>query len=250
MPSRIRTTSRYILGTLLVSGMAGCPADVAPTGSLPAPTITKKTEATEADPRVERDGEDLYPVKTVERAQAATRAPASGGVGSGRPDESNGMCRLYAPRLPEPQCCHNTAGFDAQFVQETCGFDVYLGESFDKTCGHYFASAEGKKSSFRLSQVATDTVASAVESHYRQPVMKKAPKPDDLGIPGVVRSRFGGWNWAFFAGWGTVRMLTWRDGVCADDKVKLVVEKLLTAAKPVKGAPRPLVPKPEYTAAG
>lgn len=238
-----------VLGLPLV---VACPAQIDPGASLPAPSLRKAPQATEADPRVEKRGEDLYPAKTIERHEARKRAGedavADGaGLGSGRPDETNGVCRLFAPKLPKPECCQTTLGFDVDLVKQACGMDVYLGESFQSSCGFYFLGDSGATKWMRLSNLAEDTVAAAVKTHYRQPAMQGAAPPDGIGVDGVVRSRHKGLNWAFLPGWdGAVRLLTWRDDSCSDEGMTKVVQKLVGAKKPSAGAKRALVPSAQY----
>lgn len=249
-------------GMLLVLGLAwtaGCPAQVEDAHALPAP-VRPPPEANEADPRVERVGEDLYPAKTIERHEALKRTDDGGepagddgeptkALGSGRPDETNGVCRLFAPKLPDPACCEAQLGFDVELVQQACDLPLYLGESFQQSCGYYFLNKANQQHYFRLSAVAEKDVASAIKTHYRQPVMQKAPPAQGMGVPGVLRSRLDGLNWAYLPGMDegdSVRLLTWRDGACSDEGLQTIVEKLLEAKKPAEGAKRSLVPKAQY----
>ena len=250
-------------GMLLMLGLAwtaGCPAQVEDVHALPAP-VRPPPQANEADPRVERRGEDLYPAKTSERHEALKRADDGGepadegggdpakGLGSGRPDETNGVCRLYAPKLPEPACCEAQLGFDVDVVKEACDLPLYMGESFQQSCGYYFLNKGNQQQYFRLSAVAEQDVRSAINTHYRQPVMKNAPPAVGMGVPGVLRSRLNGMNWAYLPGMDdgdSVRLLTWRDGACSEDGLKTIVEKLIAANKPAKGAKRSLVPSAQY----
>ena len=122
--------------------LLGCPSSTGhPYGDKQA---TPQPQVGADDPRVVvKDGE-LYTQKTIERAEE--RSPGSDdepGLGSGRPDETNGVCRLYAPKLPNPQCCVAELGFDVETVRAACGHDVYLGESFRQSCGYYFHHEEG-----------------------------------------------------------------------------------------------------------
>ena len=261
---------------LLLAWTVGCPAQVEDVHALPAP-VRPPPEAKESDPRVERRGEDLYPAKTLERHDSLKRlgddegghAPDGGGdgddaaaepagdggdappsgLGSGRPDETNGVCRLYAPKLPDPACCEANLGFDVEVVKDACNLPLYMGESFQQSCGYYFLNKANQQFYFRLSALAEKNVASAIRTHYRQPAMANAPKAIGMGVPGVLRSRLQGLNWAFLPGLGdgdSVRLLTWRDGTCPEEGLKTVVEKLVAAQKPPEGAKRSLVPSAQY----
>src|SRR5690606_25324703 len=93
----------------------GCPAKVptpeseAQAGRSPAGVpITD-----EDDPRVVRDSDDLY---VAEDAPRQTTARPS--LGSGKPDTSNGVCKLFAPKLPQPECCPQETGFDAEKIRQ------------------------------------------------------------------------------------------------------------------------------------
>jgi len=256
----IARTSALLM--LTVAWTAGCPAQVEDVRTLPAP-VRPPPEANEADPRVERRGEDLYPAKTIERHNALKRDADEGsepaadgdggeaptGLGSGRPDETNGVCRLYAPKLPDPACCEAQLGFDVEVVKQACNLPLYMGESFQQSCGYYFLNEGNQQHYFRLSSVAEKDVASAIKTHYRQPVMQNAPQAVGMGVPGVLRSRLNGLNWAYLPGMGegdSVRLLTWRDGACPEAGLQTIVEKLVSAKKPGKGAKRPMVPTAQY----
>lgn len=226
----------------LLALLAGCPADVDPTLAKPAKPAAPAVG--EEDPRVVKDGEDLYPVQTVERAEEKRRdaGDPGPGLGSGRPDESNGVCRLYAPRLPRPECCKAELGFDVETVKTTCGLDVYLGESFQGSCGYYFhqPSEPPNRSYFRMSFVAGNSPKAAADSHDRKlgersPGFASTPIP---GIEGAYWSGMDGVNWAFLPGWDTVRQLTWRDSICSRETIIPVIEQLVRAKQPPRNAPR------------
>lgn len=247
--------------------LLGCPVETAPQGAA-TPVSAQQPELTEADPRVVRRGEDLYPAKTLERADGLKRNPENveaasdppsalagselepqpnTALGSGRADDTNGVCRLYAPELPNPTCCEDNLGFDANLVKEACGLDQYLGESFQSSCGYHFRSKKGAGLWFRLSHLAEDNVSSAVRTHYRQSAMRDAPAAVSIGVDGVVLSRYRGLNWAFFGGWdGAVRLLTWRDGTCSRKGLETMLSRLVAAKKPDDKAKRTLVPSAQY----
>ncbi|MBC8072367.1 MAG: hypothetical protein IAG13_28855 [Deltaproteobacteria bacterium] len=231
------------LGLLL-----GCPTPVDPAATQPAKRSDPVLD--ENDPRVVREGEDLYAAEVIEKReqQAALAEPAATALGSGKPDESNGMCRLYAPELPKPECCNGEWGFDADVVQRGCGFDLYLGESFQYTCGYYFLKTGKLPSWFRMSFVAGDTPADAANTHDRK--LKRVAKDERLsstpvpGVEGAMWSTHDGLRWAFLPGWSRVRQLSWRGTDCSDEAMAKVIAQLVTAVEPPAGAQREgLVPR-------
>jgi hypothetical protein len=238
-----RSLRLAVLGLLF-----GCPTQVDPAATQPA----KRGEPVldENDPRVVREGEDLYAAEVIEKReqQAALAEPPPTGLGTGKPDESNGVCRLYAPELPDPECCNGEFGFDADLVQNACGFELYLGESFQYTCGYYYHRTAKPPSWFRMSLVAGDTPADAAANHDRK--LKRLAKDEKLsstpvpGVEGAMWSTHDGLRWAFLPGWSRVRQLSWRNTDCSDDAMAKVIAQLVTAAEPAKGSPRlGLIPK-------
>jgi len=240
----MRTLSRLpltVLGLLL-----GCPSATGnPYGE------QKKAPPPQAgadDPRVvEKDG-DLYTQRTIERAEEKSRdSDPEGGLGSGRPDETNGECRLFAPKLPQPQCCKAELGFDVETVKEACGYDIYLGESFRFSCGHYFHHDTGPRW-MRLSKIPETTPREAAEHHDRK--MQEAlgekyqgstPVP---GVEGAMWSRHEEYRWAFLPGWDNVRQLSWAAESCSDEGIKKVLAQIIAAKPAPEGAKRAsLVPK-------
>ena len=204
----------------------------------------------EADPRVARHAGDLYSRRDLERnlgpAGGAQEAEAPR-PGSGKPDESNGVCRLYAPRLPAPECCAVELGFDEAFVRKTCGYPVYLGESFHFSCGYYFLR-EGKPPAWmRLSFIPGKTPAEAAASHDRQlaRLAPSAPTAQPIpGVPGAFWSFHDGLAWAFLPGWDRVRQLAWRDEFCDRKAMIQVIGQIVRAKQPAPGSPRDgLLPK-------
>jgi hypothetical protein len=231
---------------LLFAGL-GCPAQVehAPRKSA-APPPPPPSTVEEDDPRVVKEGEDLYAAQTVER----TRDPEPEGTaaGSGKPDESNGVCRLFAPKLPEPECCAAELGFDVETVEEACGLDVYLGESFQGSCGYYFHDADAPDPPwFRMSFVDEPTAKDAVDSlvqrlRVRQQADARAKKIP--GVPGAWWTDYQGLAWAFIPGWTKVRQLAWRDRFCDDKGIAKIVAQLAAAKEPAPGDRRlGLVPR-------
>lgn len=237
---------RRILVAALVALIPACPSEVEHHYGRPSPQ--SPPEVAEDDPRVVRDGEDLYPAAVLERAEKTKRQDAGPALGSGKPDESNGECRLYAPKLPEPECCKSEYGFDAAVVQEACGHDLYLGESFQYSCGYFFHHAEsGTPTWLRLSFVPYPTTKDAADSHDTRMRNKKIPgfaSEPVPGVPGAYWSRHEDLRWAFLPGWSKVRELAWHETACSDDGMQKVIAQLVAAKEPPPNAERlALVPK-------
>lgn len=217
--------------------LLACPAKVSDAerkGGAPA--------VTEDDPRVVRDTDDLYP---AESAPNATKNVEGDGLGSGRPDESNGVCRLYAPKLPDPECCPFETGFDAERVKALCGHAIYLGESLQHSCGYHFLPTMdgGLPLAIRVSKTIADTAKDAADAHdermqYRlkNPEFASTPVP---GVEGAYWSAAEGIHWAFVPGWNSVRLVSWTDDACSDDAMAQVIGVIAAAKEPSKGAERP-----------
>ncbi len=230
----------------------GCPSHVDPASLVPRKEEPKPID--ETDPRVVKIGEELYPAEVAERleqkenAQAAPEPGATGSRGTGKPDESNGVCRLYAPELPNPECCNLEYGFDAQLVGDTCELDLYLGESFQLSCGYYFHEAGRQPFWFRAGFVSDGTAKDAADVHDRrlQQLTKNAGfhSEEVPGVPGALWSTHDGLRWAFLPGWDRVRQVSWRDEFCPPEKMSKVLAKMIVAKPPDRGAPRlGLLPK-------
>lgn len=225
--------------------LLGCPSEVN------VPTRPAKRAAPvvdETDPRVVRDGEDLYPVAAKARAEEKERPDEPSGLGTGKPDESNGVCRLYAPRLPNPECCKGEYGVDADFVAKTCGHELYLGESFQGTCGYYFHRTGDEPRWLRASFVEGATPEDAAKVHDTK--MKRVTKNDAFasepvpGVEGALWSRNERLRWAFVPGWDKVRMVSWSSETCTDDAAAKVLAQIAAAKQPAAGTPRQgLVPR-------
>ena len=241
----MRTHARFLvpLGGLLL----GCPTETgnpygAPKKATPAPQVTAD------DPRVvARDGE-LYTQRTIARADEKIREGNDDerGPGSGRPDETNGKCRLFAPKLPHPTCCKGELGFDVPTVKEACGYDVYLGESFHMSCGYYFHHDQGSRW-IRLSMIPETEPAQAADHHDRKMAATLGdayqPSTPVPGVPGAWWSRHDQYRWAFLPGWDNVRQLSWEERSCSDEGITTVMAQIIAAKRAPKGAPRPgLVP--------
>ena len=244
MRIRIRT---YAVVMPLCLSVAGCPSPVEHRyGVADEP---REPIVSEDDPRVAKQGDDLYPAEVVERAAAKGLPPQPrAGRGSGKPDESNGKCRLYAPKLPEPECCKPAFGFDVETVRDACGLEVYMGESWQNTCGYYFHTVDGRDTWFRASFINAKTAEQAALSQARQLREKVAatqlqvePVPGTKDAYWMTHDRFG---WAYMGGWPAVRQFAWREDACSAEGVAEVIAEMESAAVPPKGAERlALVPK-------
>lgn len=225
-----------------------CPAKV------PTPQAEDKSKPTspegvpiadEQDPRLVRDGDDLYALESAPR-QPSAPAPAPG---SGKPDTTNGVCKLFAPKLPEPECCPFETGFDAEKIKQICGHELYMGESLQQSCGYFFLpDMNGSLPvSIRAAKINQENLAEAVAAHDRRmakitknPAFASTPVP---GVEGALWSAADGLHWAFIPGWKWVRQVSWADGACPDDKMPEVLALMAAAAEPPAGAPRPMVPE-------
>jgi hypothetical protein len=232
-----------LLGAML--GASACPTEIDPASLAPKP-IAKPVD--ENDQRVVKDGEDLYPAATVERTAKAEPAPDGPAPGSGKPDESNGECRLYAPKLPEPECCKPEYGFDADVVQRACDLDLYLGESFQYSCGYYFHEEGSPPIWFRMSVLPDAKAKDAADTHDRKVrEISKNPSFASTAVPGVEGaywSEHDGTRWAFVPGWDRTRQLSWKRGTCSDARIVEILQQLVAAKPAPKGSKRPgLLPK-------
>jgi hypothetical protein len=240
---------RCLVALALPLLVVGCPAEVehVPRKATTPPPPPPPPVVDENDPRVMKEGEDLYAAQAVERTREAD--PAGPGLGSGKPDESNGVCRLYAPKLPQPECCATELGFDAPTVQEACGLDVYLGESFQASCGYYFHDEEHADGAwFRMSVIDAPTPKQAIDDHIeRLRARQKAQGVEAQKVPGVADAwwtQYDGLAWAFIPGWKKVRQLAWRDRFCSPDAIAKVIAKIAAAKEPAPGERRlDLVPR-------
>jgi hypothetical protein len=224
-----------------------CPAKV-PTPQAEAQSGPPSPEGVpvvaESDPRVVRDGEDLYATESAPRRP--TEEPA---LGSGKPDTSNGVCKLFAPKLPEPECCPFETGFDAERIKQICGHELYMGESLQQSCGYFFLpDMQGSLPvSIRASKINRDDLAGAAGDHDKRmaqitknPAFASTPVP---GVDGAVWSSADGLHWAFLPGWKSVRLVSWADGACPSEKMPEVLALMAAAAEPPPNAPRELLPK-------
>lgn len=234
---------------LLLAGLClGCPATVS-TPQTEAQSRPSTPEGVpvidENDPRIVRDGEDLYALESAPRPPSEPE-PA---LGSGKPDTTNGVCKLFAPKLPEPRCCPFETGFDAEKIKQICGHELYMGESVQHSCGYFFLpSTQGSVPvSFRASKIAEQDVLQAVADHdQRMARITKNPMFASTPVPGVEGARWSaaeGLHWAFLPGWKWVRQVSWTDDACPPEKIPEVLALMAAAAEPPPNAPRPMVPE-------
>lgn len=222
---------------LLASLLAACPqanqADPAATAAAPTPV---------SDARVIEVSGDLYPAKGGVVPPTTTPPPPSRGTGIS--DETNGKCRLFAPEMPNPRCCERQLGFDAAAVQTACDLKIYLGESFQGTCGYHFVADATKTGMpprwFRLSVVAEKTVEEAAAAHDRRTrkvdnYVAMAPIP---GIDGAMWAEADELHWAYLPGWKQVRMFTWSEASCSPAGIEKILRQLIAAPEIPAGTPR------------
>jgi len=228
-----------LLGPLAAS-LAACPQATGPT-----PTrVDSKPAVAAADPRTVNATGDLYAAD--DHGAPVLTPPPPSSPGTGRPDETNGKCRLYAPELPDPECCERQLGFDVEAVKRACGFKLYLGESFQASCGFYFlpdAVATGTAAKwFRLSTIQGDTPKQAAEQHeaYTRDLTgdKSFTTRPIPGIDGAYWSARDGLHWAFLPGWSVVRQFTWNDDSCDPDGVQELIRGLIAAPEIAAGTGR------------
>ncbi len=218
--------------------LMACPVSNPAGGSI---EIVSKNEAlgTE-DPRVEKRGTDLYAVGNAPDLDPKQRQASDGNhaPGSGRPDETNGVCRLFSPQLPEPSCCPGETGFDLEDARDACGFQIYLGESLYGSCGYYFAGKTEQPISIRVQPLGAVSVVDAAGAHDRQ--LSRALKDENFkstSIPGVKgglwsRATAEGFNWAFIPGWKGARQVSWTDRDCERAKMPALLEAMVRAKQP------------------
>ncbi len=239
------------LSCALVLTLTGCPQTITTEQERAAAAKEAKKIAANDD-RVVADSGDLYAVRpnrpaspSRSRHDSEEKAP-----GSGTPDETNGVCRLFAPEHPNPLCCDVDFGFDVETVQRVCGERMYMGESFHATCGyHFFKPPAGDMTYYRLSYALGDSVEFAAGEHdERMRVQQGAPasfKSTPVpGAPGALWSSHEGINWAFLPGWSRVRQLSWRDSGCPNEKVAEIIKQLAEAPEVPSGLTRAgMIPK-------
>lgn len=196
----------------------------------------------EDDPRVVRDSGDLYSVEAPS-APLEAESSAAAGLGTGKPDETNGVCRLYAPKLKNPVCCEQEYGFDAEQAKKLCGHDLYLGEHFRSSCGYYFMSPGKSYSWIRTSFMPEAPTPKAAADQHDMVFQRRAKRPDFHsdpipGLPGAYWSSDKDLHWAFLPGWSKVRRVTWSDDSCSEQAMLKLLEQIRDAKEPPKDADR------------
>ncbi|MBZ5713260.1 hypothetical protein [Nannocystis pusilla] len=231
-------THRLHLAPFALVLLAACPQAQPPA---PTPTVDGAHPAPD-DPRVVAVTGDLYAAQAAPTALEQPEAdPAPKSPGTGRPDETNGVCRLYAPELPNPECCEHTLGFDSKVAAATCGLQVYLGESFHNSCGFYFVPEPNSLAQwFRIAFIMGDTPLQAAEDNLKvmrhtDPTVTVEPVPD---VPGAYWTRQNEYRWAFLPGWKSVRMFAWKTSSCSDDKVGGLLRHIIAAPEDIAGTRR------------
>lgn len=226
------------VGAYLCIFATGCPSQIEP-GRKPPPAAPQP-DLDASDTRVVEKNDVLYPADTLKRAEPPKTVTARG---SGKPDESNGVCRLYAPKHDAPICCPAELGFDAAMVAKTCGFSVYLGESMDRSCGYHFHNDTSAKPVWLRASFVQD--ATAKEAAETMAALQRRRRHDDKykaeAIKGVKAGywfRDDGLVWAFIDGWEHTRRLTWRQSFCTDEAMASVLEAMRVAVEPRHEAPR------------
>ncbi|MEM6291092.1 MAG: hypothetical protein AAGA54_07495 [Myxococcota bacterium] len=229
---------------LALVALVGCPAEVKDTA--PAPKTAPKPVVDESDPRVVKQGNDLYAADALPEEKAPEK-----GKGSGKPDETNGFCRLYAPKMTEPHCCNIEHGFDAVATGQACGKGLYLGESFQRSCGYFFLdNASGEPVWFRSSFVEEANAKVAAEAEANRIKMRfgdEIPVEAVEGQTDAFTIAYNGIHYAYMGGdkaWNKVRRLAWKDESCSDEGIATVVGQMVEAKAPATGQLRlGLVPK-------
>lgn len=231
-----------LAGALLT--LTGCPSQVDPVGE----GAEAQAQAAANDPRVVEDTGALYAAESkAGELIKEKRAGDASSPGTGVPDETNGKCRLYAPKLPNPECCPSEYGIDVADVQRLCGYDNYLGEHFRASCGYYFTSnadpSPGEPGAWIRATYVTylDTAKAAAEDHaeyirrrQKDPGFVATPIP---GIEGAYWSSKEGYHWAFLPGWSKVREVSWKDGFC-EGHIDELLQTIHSAKEPPEGAER------------
>ena len=232
----LRSLCRSSISLLALALIGACPA------AKPTEDTVKKAPAGPGadDPRVEQHGKDLYVAGNAPDLDSHAKKVSDGKAapGSGRPDETNGVCRLFSPKLPTPQCCPYETGFDVDDARKACGFSIYLGESMYSSCGYYFAGEDGQPVSIRVAPIRGETVKNAAAAHDSH--LARVNKDDKFAstpIPGIdgalwSRSEKEGYNWAFIPGWNAPRRVAWTDKDCSREGMRELIEVMVNAKEP------------------
>jgi hypothetical protein len=242
---RTRPLLQLVACAAVSSLLCACPGEV--DKGYPDPGASAKAQVGEEDERVVKVGGDLYSKEASSNPAADGELEPGANPGSGKPDETNGVCRLYAPKLAAPECCKFETGFDVEAAKRICGHSIYLGESIRMSCGYFFTNDELEgHPSFRASLTAFDSPHEAAKTEAEQlnfQLRKRDIKPEPIeGVKGAYMLRNKNFRWAFLPGWKGVRKVSWIEESCADDKVNELLAIVAAAVPPPTGAERPLIP--------
>lgn len=240
---RTRPLRRALSGVLpCLALLTACPSEVEK-GHVAA-DAGKTAEVSPDDERVVKVGGDLY---AKDAPSNPAEVPDDVSPGTGKPDETNGVCRLYAPKLQDPACCKFETGFDAEAAKRICGHALYLGESIRMSCGYFFSDeALTAHPSFRASlTTGTDPkrVADAEAEQLNFQLRKRDIKPEPIdGIKGAYLVRNDKYRWAFLPGWTHVRKISWSKQSCSDEKMPELLKVIVAAKQAGSADQRPMIP--------
>ena len=98
------------------------PLPACPQATGPGPTKVERHPAVVDDPRAVNATGDLYAADD-KRGTPVSPPPPPASPGTGRPDETNGTCRLYAPELTDPELTEWAVFFAASARQRALRAD-------------------------------------------------------------------------------------------------------------------------------
>ncbi len=209
--------------------LLACPSEVNPEylrASVPTPKIVPN------DPRIVEDTGDLYPA--TEAAKFRTPLPSHDTHTDDRTD-----CKAFSPALEHPRCCPLDYGFDPAVTAEACKLPIYLGQSQQNMCNHFFVREQGGEPvAFRVTRasasdpkVAADGLDATLRRTGSDASVRFEPVP---GVPGAYWSRSERTNWAFVPGWSFAREIIWDEPNCARSDMITVLRKLASAKQPAE----------------
>lgn len=120
-------------------------------------------------------------------------------------------------------------------MRRACGLDLYLGESWQHSCGHYF-HRRGHTVWFRIGEVSgtTPARAAAEQALELQRALKSATEPRPFAaLPQAYAVRAGETTWAFLPGDGTTKRLVWTEESCSEEGMQAVLAALAESDTPV-----------------
>ena len=165
-------------------------------------------------------------------------------AGSQRDSNLRGMAASAGVR-----CCEADFGLDPALVQQSCGFDRYLGESEELACVHRFADARGVEHELRVTPMhaaSLDVLASQHRSGGAE-----APSPAlESALAGTERSARGlastsERHWVGFGSNARFRRLSWAESSCAAERMQPVIAAMAAAALDPEAELEPL-PRLEF----